>query len=148
MKELLAIAGALADSNRVRAVAACLSGELCVCQITELLGLAPSTVSKHLSILKQAGLLESRKEARWMYYRVPGEEASAIVQEALNFIKRSLAKDRQIAEDIRRLKQIVKMDPEELCQRQRTDSACSSSAPATRAEARWPKGGFATSKAT
>lgn len=147
MKDLLAITGALADSNRVRALAACLCGELCVCQIIELLGLAPSTVSKHLSILKQAGLLESRKEGRWMYYRVPDADVPAIVREALDFVRRSLEKDKQVAEDIRRLKQIVKMDPEELCQRQRTDSACCSSAPATRAEVRWPKGGLATSKA-
>jgi DNA-binding transcriptional ArsR family regulator len=50
-------------------------GELCVCQIIELLGLVPSTVSKHMSILKQAGLVENRKEARWMYYRLPKKEA-------------------------------------------------------------------------
>jgi ArsR family transcriptional regulator len=147
MKELLAVTTALADSNRIRAVAACLRGELCVCQITELLGLAPSTVSKHLSILKQAGLLESRKEGRWMYYRVPDEQAPAIVREALDFVRRSLEKDKQIVEDIRCLKQIVKMDPEELCQKQRADSACCSSAPATPVEARWPKGGLDTSKA-
>jgi ArsR family transcriptional regulator, arsenate/arsenite/antimonite-responsive transcriptional repressor len=147
MKDLLAVTGALADSSRLRALAACLCGELCVCQIIELLDLAPSTVSKHLSILKQAGLLESRKEGRWMYYRVPGEESPAVVREALEFVRRSLDKDKQIAEDIRRLKQIVKMDPEDLCQKQRNDSACCSSAPATRAAVRWPKAGRATSKA-
>jgi ArsR family transcriptional regulator len=148
MKALLAITAALADANRVRAVAACLCGELCVCQIIELLGLAPSTVSKHLSILKQAGLLESRKAGRWMHYRVPGAEAPAIVREALDFVRRSLEKDKQIAQDIKRLKQIVRMDPEELCQKQRAGSACCSSAPATRVEVRWPKDGLATSKAT
>jgi ArsR family transcriptional regulator, arsenate/arsenite/antimonite-responsive transcriptional repressor len=147
MKDLLAITGALADSNRLRALAACLCGELCVCQIIELLDLAPSTVSKHLSILKQAGLLESRKEGRWMYYRIPDEQGPVLVREALEFVRHSLERDKQIAEDIRRLKQIVKMDPEELCQRQRTDSACCSSAPATRAAVRWPKDGLVTSRA-
>ena len=48
----------------------CEGGELCACQITELFGLAPSTMSKHLSILYQAGLVDSRKEGRWIYFRV------------------------------------------------------------------------------
>ncbi|GMU20040.1 MAG: hypothetical protein AMXMBFR13_01410 [Phycisphaerae bacterium] len=147
MKELVAIAGALSDASRLRALAACLSGELCVCQITELLALAPSTVSKHLSILKQAGLLESRKEGRWMYYRLP-DEPTPTVREALALVHRSMAEDRQSVADARRLKQILKLDPEALCQKQRADSACCSSAPATRAAARWPKGGLATSRAT
>jgi DNA-binding transcriptional ArsR family regulator len=41
-----------------------------VCQIIEVLGLAPSTVSKHLSVLSSAGLVVMRKEGRWAYYRL------------------------------------------------------------------------------
>ena len=51
MREFLEAAKALADANRVRALLALEGGELCVCQIVALLGLAPSTVSKHLSVL-------------------------------------------------------------------------------------------------
>jgi len=47
---------ALGDETRIRAVLALRDNELCVCQIVELLELAPSTVSKHLQILKEAGL--------------------------------------------------------------------------------------------
>ena len=54
MREFMAVLKALADENRVRAVAALRGRELCVCQIVELLGLANSTVSKHMAILKQA----------------------------------------------------------------------------------------------
>ena len=61
MREFMAITRALADPNRVRILLALRRGELCVCQITELFGLAPSTVSKHLSILHHAGLIQSRK---------------------------------------------------------------------------------------
>ena len=68
MRDFMAIVKALADENRVRALMALRERELCVCEIIELLGLAPSTVSKHLSILYQAGLLESRKDGRWVYY--------------------------------------------------------------------------------
>jgi ArsR family transcriptional regulator, arsenate/arsenite/antimonite-responsive transcriptional repressor len=66
MRDVLAITNAMADDSRVRAVLALKHGQPCVSQIVELLGLAPSTVSKHLSILPHAGLVESRKTDRWV----------------------------------------------------------------------------------
>ena len=83
MREFMNITKALADENRVRALLALRHGELCVCRITELFGLAVSTVSKHLSILYQAGLVESRKEGRWMYYRLPGKSAPPAARKAI-----------------------------------------------------------------
>ena len=68
MRDFMNITKALADETRVRILMALRDGELCVCQITELFGMAPSTISKHLSILFQAGLVESRKTERWVYY--------------------------------------------------------------------------------
>ena len=70
MRGFMAVAKALADANRTRALMCLRDGELCVCRIMELLQLAPSTVSKHLDILYRAGLVESRKEGRWIYYRL------------------------------------------------------------------------------
>ena len=67
------ITKALADPNRVRVVLALRRRELCVCQIAEFLGLSLSTISKHLSILHHAGLIESRKDERWVFYRLPGK---------------------------------------------------------------------------
>ena len=57
----MAITRALSDQNRVRMLLALNGRELCVCQIIELLGLAPSTVSKHMSILANARLVEGRQ---------------------------------------------------------------------------------------
>ena len=74
MKDFVAVTKALSDRNRIRALLALRRGELCVCQIIALLGLAPSTVSKHMSILKQAGLVKSRKEERWMHYSLPSSD--------------------------------------------------------------------------
>ena len=70
MFEFLNITKALAEENRVRILLALEVEELCVCQIIELLELAPSTVSKHMSVLRQARLVDGRKEGRWMYYRL------------------------------------------------------------------------------
>ena len=118
MREFMNITKALADENRVRALLALRGGELCVCQITELFGLAPSTVSKHLSILYQAGLVEARKEGRWMYYRLPGKEAPTTVRGAIDWVVQSVNGAPRVAEDAARLKKIQAMDPVELCKRQ------------------------------
>lgn len=45
------------------------AGEICVCYLVEDTGLANSTVSHHLSVLKEAGLITGRKEGQWIYYR-------------------------------------------------------------------------------
>jgi ArsR family transcriptional regulator len=118
MREFMNITKALADENRIRALLALRKGELCVCQITELFGLAPSTVSKHLSILFQAGLVESRKDGRWIYYKLPGNDAPAVVRGALEWVKKSLDGNSRVADDKQTLNLILKQDPAELCKRQ------------------------------
>jgi DNA-binding transcriptional ArsR family regulator len=118
MREMMNLTKALADENRVRTLLALRDGELCVCQITELFGLAPSTMSKHLSILNQAGLVESRKEGRWIYYRLPENGTAPAAREAIRWLKRSLGYDERVVEDGRRLKEILKTEPSELCKRQ------------------------------
>lgn len=118
MREFMNITKALADEHRVRTLLALRKGELCVCQITELFGLAPSTVSKHLSILFQARLVESRKDGRWIYYQLPGKNADVEVREALNWVEKSLAASPQALEDSKKLKMILKQDPTDLCKRQ------------------------------
>jgi ArsR family transcriptional regulator, arsenate/arsenite/antimonite-responsive transcriptional repressor len=118
MREFMNITKALADETRVRTLLSLRKGELCVCQITELFGLAPSTVSKHLSILLQAGLVESRKNGRWIYYRLPGKSALVVTREALDWIEKALTDDPHVLEDNKQLKKILKQDPAELCKRQ------------------------------
>ena len=115
MRDVLSITKALADGNRLRVLMALTGGELCVCQIVELLGLATSTVSKHMSILRQARLVEGRKDGRWMYYRLPDRGAPKPVREAIAWVRRSLAESPQTVQDKRKLERILAMDPEELC---------------------------------
>ncbi len=119
MREFMAITKALADPNRVRILLALRAGELCVCQITELFGFAPSTVSKHLSILHHAGLILSRKSKRWVYYRLAEKSAPVTVREALDWVRKSLAQSDEAATDGRKLKQILKTDRAVICRRQK-----------------------------
>ena len=118
MKDFLNITKALADENRLRMLMALQHGEVCVFQITELMVLAMSTVSKHLSILYQAGLVNARKEGRWVYYSLPGKEAPPPIRAALEWVDSSLAESDQAAADAKRLKQVLKINPTELCRKQ------------------------------
>jgi DNA-binding transcriptional ArsR family regulator len=118
VRELLAVMKALADPTRLRIVAALQGRELCLCQIVELVGLATSTVSRHMSVLEQARLVDARKDGRWTYFRLAGEEGRPEAGEAAALVFRSLARDAQVRADSARLKQMLKMDPEELCRRQ------------------------------
>ena len=111
------ITKALADENRVRIIAALRDRELCVCQLIELLGLAPSTVSKHLSILRNARLIAGRKEGRWMYYRLAGKEGSAEIEDALSWVFRSVTGSTRIVEDALRLEEVLNIDLQVLCGR-------------------------------
>lgn len=109
------IAKALAEENRVRIILALRDGELCVCQIIELLGLAPSTVSKHMSVLRQAGIVEGRKDGRWMYYRLAGRDAPGEVRGAISWVADSVLGKEVIKKDRKKLSEILRVDREVLC---------------------------------
>lgn len=78
MKDLAAVFKALADESRLRILHLILkSGELCVCDIESTTGFTQTKVSRHLSYLKNAGLLDSRQQGLWMLYKIaePRNEA-------------------------------------------------------------------------
>jgi len=115
MREFMAITKALSDENRTRLVMFLRGGEMCVCQIVEMLGLAPSTVSKHLEILHQAGLVESRKEGRWIYYSLPGRDSPPCIRGVIRWLQDSLADNPQIAQDAKKVKTVCRMSLDDLC---------------------------------
>ena len=123
MRDLLAITKALADENRLRAIGLLRGRELCLCQIVEVLGLAPSTVSKHMSILHQARLVESRKQGRWAYFRLAEEDCPDETLRAIELVLGSLRGDKQGKADQQQLKAVLKLEPEELCRKQ-ANCAC------------------------
>ena len=113
------ITKALSEENRVRIILALRNGELCVCEIIALLSLAPSTVSKHMSILRQAGIVEGRKEGRWMYYRLAGKDAPGEVQRAISWVCGSVLEKEVIRNDAKRLDEILRVGREVLCGQQK-----------------------------
>jgi DNA-binding transcriptional ArsR family regulator len=147
MRDFMTVAKALSDENRVRMLMALSGGELCVCQITELVGLSPSTVSKHLSILRQARLVEGRKDGRWMYYRYPGSDVSDLVRTSLHWLHDSLTEDPFILADAKHLKDVLKLDPEKLCRQQSLTLHSSPRQPSAQAGVRKRRGRNALKRA-
>jgi ArsR family transcriptional regulator, arsenate/arsenite/antimonite-responsive transcriptional repressor len=103
---------ALAHPVRLRLIAMMRGGELCVCQMTAVLELAASTVSAHLADLKRAGLVEERKDGRWVFHRLAQDEAAA---SHLEPIWRSITRDPQVESDARVLRELRRVAVEELC---------------------------------
>lgn len=114
MVDFVTIAKALGDENRTRALMLLADGELCLCQIIEVLGVSPSTASKHMTILQQAGLVRRRKDGRWHYYRLAGRDASPVVRQAIRWTLKSLENDKTILADARSICCVRKKDRQEL----------------------------------
>lgn len=86
-EELAEIAAAIAEPNRLRLLGMLSRGELCLGELTAGIELVSSTVSNHMAVLRRAGLVESRKDGRWMHFRLApsttGEPASSLLRWAL-----------------------------------------------------------------
>jgi len=106
MNNLLKIYKALSDSNRLRIVKMLEQKPLCVCEIVEVLNLAPSTVSKHLSILRQAGLIQNEKDGKWVNYSLQCQVQSEYVAQILAQLQSWLNADAQIKEDLQKIKTV------------------------------------------
>ena len=115
MQDVLDFLKALGDENRLRILLSLQDGELCVCQLTELLALAPSTVSKHLSILRSARLVVSRKEGRWIHYRLSEHARFQKQKELVRLVLSSVDKSDQAIADGKIMAKIRKADKEVLC---------------------------------
>jgi ArsR family transcriptional regulator len=104
-KDLLAfdrVFKALADPTRVRILGLLRGGEICVCHIYESLRLPQPLVSRHLAYLRRAGLVDTRKDGLWVYYRMaaPGDDATSTL---LDTVRHVLSHISTIAKDAKRL---------------------------------------------
>lgn len=116
MEQTLSMTKALADGNRLRVVMALTTcEELCVCQITEMLGLATATVSRHMSVLQNAGLVKSRKDARWVHYRL-SETFPPLLS---RWLEEAAGHAAEIEADRKNLEAIVSSEPRMLSRAQR-----------------------------
>ena len=107
MRELIAIARALSDPTRIRVMAALRNGELCVCELVDALDISQSSLSSHLQICREVGVVTTRKESRWIYYSLSARYAPLI--ETIFSELQTLGRDEQLRRDARRLKKRLQM---------------------------------------
>ena len=109
------VSKAVADTSRARILKLLEGGELCVCQITAVLNLAPATVSKHLAMLKVAGLLQQRREGKWIHYRLAERDLNPCARKFLALIGGCLNEDPTVLEDRRVLALVNAVPVQVLC---------------------------------
>lgn len=112
MKKTLEITKALADRNRLRIILmlSC-NEELCVCQIADVLNITMPSVSRHMSKLSVARLIESRKEGRWIYYRLSEE----FPFDLLDWLEENLSDSNEIQNDRRVLEKVLSEKSMDFC---------------------------------
>ena len=103
LNDLLIILKAIADKNRLRIIKMLQNRSCCVCEITTVLNIATSTVSKHLSILKNAAIIEDMKEGKWVHYFLVKSSSNIFINALLPLLSFWLNNDEQIMADLKKL---------------------------------------------
>jgi len=128
---------AVADPTRVRILKLLEAGEMCGCQIVAILELSQSTISKHLFLLRMAGLVKERKEKKWVHYSLTRSGDNPYSGKMQNTLKGWLNDDPVIERDRKREALARELGPADICERgmvlpSRRAAAC---CPAPRREA-------------
>ncbi len=114
IEEKTKIFKAISDPNRLRILKMLQTKSLCVCEITDVLRLATSTVSKHLSILKSTGFIIETKDGKWVNYLINPRPSDARISSVLSTLDFWISDDQMIISDKQK---VQKVDRNEVCSR-------------------------------
>jgi len=114
MRDLIKALKAVSDRNRMRILKMLEQRKMCVCELAAVLGIKQPSASKHLGILKDAGLITDERNGPWIDYSLCGEKINRYAPELRSAIGSWLNDDACIREDRQRMKRLVR---EELCRR-------------------------------
>ena len=96
MKTFIRVMKALSDPNRVRVLKLLQEGELCVCEIQKVLKLAQSTISKHMKLLEDAGLVNRKRQGTWILYSLADTSDSQYAQTMLKALRHWMDDDAEL----------------------------------------------------
>jgi ArsR family transcriptional regulator, arsenate/arsenite/antimonite-responsive transcriptional repressor len=115
MTDLVLLAKALADPTRVRVLAAIRGRELCVCELCDALQVSQSTLSTHLQVIRDAGLVRTRKVGKWVYY-APEPHKESLTAALFDFFSPAIQRDARIQHDAERVKKrLAERNGDECC---------------------------------
>ncbi len=106
MRKLVKVFKALSDTNRIRILKMLEIRSLCVCEIRDILKLANSTVSKHLSILREAELILDNKDGKWVNYELNPSASEMYVSDIAPLISKWLPQDETVQSDAKRVQTV------------------------------------------
>jgi arsenate reductase/ArsR family transcriptional regulator len=107
----------VADPTRVRILKLLEGGEMCVCQVIAIMEFNQSTISKHLFLLKAAGLVRERREGKWVHYSLDGSGGSPYARKMLKVLRGWLNDDPVVERDRKREAIARDVGPMEICER-------------------------------
>jgi ArsR family transcriptional regulator len=110
MKEFIKVMRALSDPNRVRLLKLLQKRKMCVCEIPAAIGIAQPTVSKHLKILEDAGLVSREKEGLWVNYFLSDGGRSPYAASLMGNLRHWLDDDPEIQDLMERSKDLRRED--------------------------------------
>ncbi|HEY5991827.1 MAG TPA: metalloregulator ArsR/SmtB family transcription factor [Candidatus Udaeobacter sp.] len=113
MNAALAFAKALSEPTRLRVIAALRGRELCVCELCDALEITQSTLSTHLTLLREAGVVTSRKQGKWIYYGLSSDAAPLTDSFFLHFAETT--RDKRIRRDADRVHRRLKLRDNGCC---------------------------------
>jgi len=90
MKDIVNMLKSLSDETRLRIINLLFDGELCVCDIMEVLQITQTKASRHLIYLKNAGLVKDRKQAQWVHYSLSHDKNLTLINILVNDYLRSI----------------------------------------------------------
>jgi ArsR family transcriptional regulator, arsenate/arsenite/antimonite-responsive transcriptional repressor len=105
-REYVNVFKALSDPNRIRIVKMLSERELCMCEIREMLNLSNSTVSQHLTVLRDAKLLLDSKDGKWVNFQINDKSEQKFIRSIITLIKNSFEDDDSIQEDSKKLHRV------------------------------------------
>ena len=120
LRDYESVMKAVADPTRVRTLKILEGGEMCVCQVIAILSLGQSTVSKHLFLLRAAGLIRDRRDRKWVHYSLNRGGDSPYAVRMLRNLRGWLDDDPVIAKDRERAAMARAIGPMAICERNMT----------------------------
>jgi ArsR family transcriptional regulator len=106
MREKVRIFKALSDANRIRILKMLELRPLCVCEITEVLQLATSTVSKHLSILRDVGFITDEKNGKWVNYCLSSGKYNEYIKKLMPMIEKWFSDEDTVKKDAEKAREV------------------------------------------
>ncbi|HJX31450.1 MAG TPA: metalloregulator ArsR/SmtB family transcription factor [Thermodesulfobacteriota bacterium] len=109
MKEIAIIFKALSDDTRLRVIKLLQERELCVCELMQVLDMSQPRISRHMSVLKNAGFVDDRREGKWVHYFLCNGTDNEDIKRILQSFSQMANDNKLVQEDKKKLKKALRL---------------------------------------